>query len=223
MKKAFLFYACILVAITTSAQTCGNPGAHLNWLRAPGLTRDSQYKLVKRDLDFIQIQKHDTIADIGAYDGYYPLLYSIFSDSAVFYLNDITSEGFSYFDTMQGICAGLRGSTITNQFKFIIGNDSCTNLHGHSFTKVILHDALHHFKLMDKMLAGIKEVMSTHPGARLLLYETIRGGTNLPNVCRGAMTREELLALLERNGFILSRELRCNDSISWFEFEIKKK
>ena len=71
------------------------------------------------------------------------------------------------------------------------------------------------------MLTDIKEVMSMHPGARLLLYETIRGGTNLPNVCRGAMTREELLALLERNEFALTRELRCNDSISWFEFKVK--
>ena len=223
MKKALLLYACILIAIIASAQTCGNPGAHLKWLSTPHLTKDSIYKWVNRDLEFIQIQKHDTIADIGAYDGYYPRLYSIFSDSAVFYLNDIIPEGFSYFDTMQGICTALRGSPITNQFKFILGNDSCTNLHGQSFTKIILHDALHHFKYLDKMLADIKEIIGPQSGAKLLLYETIRGGTVFTNICRGAMTREELLTLLERNGFILSRELKCSDSLSWFEFEIKSK
>lgn len=220
MKKAFLFYAIMLIAVSAPAQ-CLNPGIRLERLRAPRLTKDSIYKWVKSDLEFIQIQKHGTIADIGTYDGYYPLLYSIFSDSAVFYLNDITSTGFSYFDTLQAICAELKGSALTNKFKLIIGNDSCTGLPRHFFTTVILHDALHHFKLMDKMLSNIREIMVPLPGARLLLYETIRGGANDPNLCRGAMTREELVSLLERNGFSLSRELRRNDSLSWFEFEIK--
>jgi hypothetical protein len=218
MKKIFLFYACILLGVSSPAQTNGNPGAHLLWLRSHQIGKDPY----KTDRDFIQIKKHDTIADIGTYDGYYPLMYSIFSDSAVFYLTDITSEGFSYFDTMYDICSGLRGSPFTNQFKLIIGSDSSTNLPRHLFTKVILQDALHHFKMMDKMLSDIREIMSPGPGARLLLYETVRGSANDTKLCRGAMTREDLIALLDRNGFQLVRELRRTESLSWFEFEIRK-
>ena len=212
MKKVCCFYAIILIAITASAQY-QNPGARLERLKVPKLTKESIYKWVKSDLEFIQIQKHDTIADIGTFDGYYPLLYSIFSDSAVFYLNDLTTAGFSYFDTIQGICTALKGSPLSNQYKLIIGNDSCTNLPKHLFTKVILQDALHHFKLMDKMLSDIRDIISPQPGSKLLLYETIRGGENNDKLCRGAMTREDLLKLLDRNGFSFSKEFRRGDSL----------
>ena len=147
MRKSFLLYIGLLTATYIVAQTCQNPGMRLEWLRQPGLTKDTIYKWVKNDLDFIQIQKRDTIADIGSYDGYYPLMYSIFTDSVAFYLNDISSTGFGYFDSIKSICTRLKGPLISNKFTTVIGNDSSTKLPGHLFSKVIIRDALHHFKL----------------------------------------------------------------------------
>lgn len=163
---------------------------------------------------------NDTIADIGSYDGYYPLLYSIFSDSTVFYLNDITSYGFVYFDSIKAVCTKIKGHDLSNKFTIVIGQDSSTKLQDHMFNKVIVRDALHHFKSMDIMLADIKRIMK--PKAKLILFEPIRGrNLNTETLCKGAMTADELLNLLIKNGYILIRELPQTIGGSWFEFKLR--
>jgi hypothetical protein len=101
------------------------------------------------------LNKYDTVADIGSYDGHYPLVYSIFSDSVAFYLNDISDAGFTYFDSIETECNKIKGSPVSNKFIMMIGSDTCTNLPARFFRKVIVRDALHHFKQPDKMLADI--------------------------------------------------------------------
>ncbi|MEC4049825.1 methyltransferase domain-containing protein [Flavobacterium sp. SUN046] len=219
MNKIALIFNCFLFALYSYGQTCGNPSARLDRLSASHLTKDSIYQWVKTDLDFIQPKQQDTIADIGSYDGYYPLIYSIFSDSTVYYLNDISTKGFVYFDNIKAICTKIKGRDITNKFTIVIGQDDSTNLKDHQFNKVLIRDALHHFKSMDKMLEDIKRIMK--PKARLILFEPIRGrNSNTESLCKGAMTVEELLSLLNKNGFILTRELSQNIGGSWFEFKL---
>ncbi len=220
IKKAALFFVCVLIGITTYSQTCLDPGFYLNGLKLHKPTKDTIYKWRRKELDFIKIKKHDTIADIGSFDGYYPLLYSIFSDSSVFYLNDITQSGFVYYDSIKTICEQIRGSNFTNKFNIVIGNDSSTKLPDHLFNIVIVREALHHFKMQDKMLADIKRIMKSDKDAKLILYEPIRGQSKREDLCAGAMTKTDLIALLNRNGFILSKELDDNDR-SWFEFVLK--
>lgn len=219
MNKIALIFNCFLFALYSYGQTCGNPSARLDRLSASHLTKDSIYQWVKTDLDFIQPKQQDTIADIGSYDGYYPLIYSIFSDSTVYYLNDISTKGFGYFDNIKAICTKIKGRDITNKFTIVIGQDDSTNLKDHQFNKVLIRDALHHFKSMDKMLEDIKRIMK--PKGRLILFEPIRGrNSNTESLCKGAMTVEELLSLLNKNGFILTRELSQNIGGSWFEFKL---
>ena len=210
----------LLLATHAAAQTCGNPGARLARLRADNFTRDSVNMFVKNDLEFIKIDKYDTIADIGSYDGFYPLLYSIFTDSVSFYMNDISKAGFAYFDSLRRVCDEKIGADFTNSFQIVMGDDSCSNLPGHFFTKVIARDALHHFKLMGKMLQEIKRIMK--PGAKLFLFEPIKGETEMPNLCRGAMTRQELFALMTQNGFGMTKELAVQNKGCWFEFSVAK-
>jgi SAM-dependent methyltransferase len=200
-------------------QTCGNPGARMERLRTTHLTKDSIYQWIKNDLEFIQPKRQDTIADIGSYDGYYPSLYSIFSDSAVFYLNDITNDGFLYFDSIQIICTNIKGQNLSNKFNIVIGQDSSTNLQDDLFNKVVVRHALHHFKSMDIMLRDIKRIMK--PNARLILFEPIRGrNLNNETLCKGVMTIDELLNLLGKNGFELTKELSQPVAGSWFEFKL---
>lgn len=218
MRRLIIFLCFNLWAMHMPAQTCSNPGARLARLRAACFSKDTVYQWIKNDLGFIRPQAGDTIADIGSYDGYYPLLYSVFSDSAVFYLNDITRDGFVYFDSIQAVCATLKGRALSNTFTIVIGQDSSTNLQDHLFDKVVVRDALHHFKSMDTMLADIKRIMK--PGARLILFEPIRGrNINTNTLCKGVMTVEQLYSLLNKNGFTLTRELAQTVGGSWFEFK----
>jgi len=208
----------LLFVLNTYGQTCGNPGARIERLKAAQLSKDSIYNLVKTDLDFIKPIPNDTIADIGSYDGYYPLVYSIFSDSVVFYLNDISSDGFSYFDSIEDICTKIKRHNLSNKFTVVIGNDSSTSLRDHMFNKVVIRDALHHFKSMDIMLSDIKRIMKSN--AKLILFEPIRGrNINEETLCKGAMTVDNLIKLLNKNGFVLAREFPQTIGGSWFEFK----
>lgn len=220
MHKIGLILYCILCVLTTYGQTCQNPRVRLARLTAPQVTKDSIYRRVKNDLEFIQPTRQDTIADIGSYDGYYPSVYSIFSDSIVFYLNDLTNVGFTYLDSLKAVCTKIRGHNLSNKSIIVIGNDSLTNLQDHLFNKVVIRDALHHFKSPDAMLSDIKRIMK--PNAKLILLEPIRGrNLNNETLCKGAMTVEELLNLLNKNGFILTRELPQSVAGSWFEFRLR--
>lgn len=188
-------------------------------LTATHLSKDSIYQRVKNDLEFIQPTRQDTIADIGSYDGYYPSVYSIFSDSIVFYLNDITNVGFVYLDSIKDACKRIRGHDFSNKFTIVIGTDSLTNLQDHLFNKVVVRDALHHFKSKDAMLMDLKRIMK--PNAKLILFEPIRGrNLNTATLCKEAMSIEVLLNLLNKNGFTLTRELSQSVGGSWFEFKI---
>ncbi len=219
-NKIILIFGCTLLTVTALGQTCQNPGARLARLTATTVTKDSIHQRVKNDLDFIRPTRQDTIADIGSFDGYYPAVYSIFSDSVVFYLNDITNAGFAHLDSIKAACARIRGRDFSNKFIIRIGTDSSTNLPGHFFNKVVIRDALHHFKSKDAMLLDVKRIMK--PQASLILFEPVRGrNLNTETLCKGAMTAEELLGLMNKNGFTLTRELSQNTGGTWFEFRRK--
>jgi hypothetical protein len=222
MNKLAMFFTFILLASTAFSQKCLNAEADLQWLRGYHLNKDSLYRSNKKEFEFIEIKKHDTIADIGSFNGYHPLVYSVFSDSCVFYLNDIQQDGFAYYDSIKNVCEQIRGHSFTNKFSIVIGNDTNTKLPDHLFNIVLVREALHHFKMKDKMLMDIKRIMNPRKEARLILDEPIIGQTKKENLCPGAMTRDDLLALLDKNGFSLSTEILVGDR-SWFEFVLKEK
>ena len=218
MHKSSLILTFLFIALISYGQTCSNPSARIERLSDLHLKKNDIYQWVKTDLEFIQPQQHDTIADIGSYDGYYPLIYSIFTDSTNYYLNDISESGFVYFDKIKAICTKIKGNEISNNFTIVIGQDDSTNLKDHQFNKIVVRDALHHFKSINTMLTDIKRIMK--PNASLILYEPIRGrNINTESLCKGAMTAEDLLILLNKNGFALTRELSQNIGGSWFEFK----
>jgi hypothetical protein len=229
-----IFVVCIFLAALSFAQTTNglqNRDERMTRIKLQLSNKDSVYKRVSKDLDFIQLKVHDTVADIGSYDGYHPSVYSIFSDSVVFYLNDITTTGFTYFDSIQMLCTKIRGTKPTDQFKIQIGTESSTKLPTKLFNKVILRDALHHFRSQDSMLNDIKRIMK--PGAKLILFEPLREeGVVNHQLCKGAMTRKELLALMDRNGFGLTinkegteQTKMCvlpNGKYCWYEFKFSR-
>ena len=219
-KNIFLFsFIFIFISLIIPSQTCLSPSYKINKLKSKGLTKDTIYKWVQKDLSFIQLTSLDTIADIGSYNGYYPSLYSVSTDSIVFYLNDIVNEGFVYFDSINTICNKIRGAKMTNEFKITLGENDSTNLPSHTFNKVILRDALHHFKSPAKMLTDIKRIIK--PNGKLLLFESIKNPqVSYSTLCRGSMTEDELTKLLEENEFVMTRQKFTENDRYWFEFKI---
>lgn len=221
IRTIILLFSILFISSIIPAQTCLNPSYKLNKLKSKGITKDTIYDWAKNDLLFIELKPHDTVADIGSYNGYYPSLYSVSTDSIVFYLNDIVNEGFIYFDSINTICRNLRGTDITNKFKIVIGNDDSTKLPTNTFNKVILRDALHHFKNPLKMLEEIKRIIK--PNGKLLLFESIINPNIADqNLCKGSMTKDELLKLLLENGFALTKQKHTGNSRFWFEFALIK-
>lgn len=222
MKKIILLLLILISWNTNSfGQICQNPNARLERLKYPNITKTLLYEKVREDLDFIKISPADVIADIGSYDGQYPCIYSIFTDSVIFYLNDVQPEGFKTLNDFKSICAKFKGNELTNTFKVMIGEENSTNLPSRIFDKVIMRDALHHCSQMNEILIDIKRIMK--PNGKLFLFEQLK----LPdiineNLCVGVMEKEELLNLLQRNGFVKKREKYVKNDLIWLEFELKQ-
>ena len=219
LRTKILILSLLFISILTNAQTCLNPSYKLNKLKAKGVNKDTIYNWAKNDLLFIELKPHDSVADIGSYNGYYPSLYSVSTDSIVFYLNDIVDEGFAYFDSINNLCKNIRGTSFTNKFEIILGNDDSTKLPANTFNKVILRDALHHFKHPIKMLEEIKRIIK--PNGKIFLFESIiNPNIEDQNLCKGSLTNDELIKLMLENGFTLTKQEHVGNSRFWFEFKL---
>ena len=123
MRKNYLtFLVAYSFLISNIHAQCTNAHTRIERLNSADFTRDSIAQLHKSELDFLGIEPHDTIADIGSYDGYYPSIYSIFTDSVSFYLNDITYEGFKNFKQINSLCEAKRIEKQSNSFEIVVGN-----------------------------------------------------------------------------------------------------
>ena len=221
IRSRFFLISIFFISSIISAQTCLNPSYRLDKLKAKEINKDTIFRWAQNDLLFLELKPHDTIADVGSYNGYYPLIYSVLTDSIVFYLNDIVNEGFVYFDSINSICKNLRGAKFTNKFKIIIGNEDSTNLPTQAFNKVILRDVFHHFKYPLKMFEEIKRIIK--PNGKLLVFEsTINPNIEDQNLCKGSMTENELTKLFLKNGFSLTKQKHIGNSRFWFEFMLIK-
>lgn len=197
-------------------------GDRSNRLDKAGISKDSLRLNVKSDLEFIQLAKHEKVADIGSYDGYYPCIYSVFSDSITFYLNDTSKESLSKQGSICKLCSEKSGKTFSNEFYTVIGTDTTTNLPDRFFDKVIIRDALHHFKQKERMVSDIRRIMK--PNASLYLFEPIlHKDKEVKSMCRGVMEYDDLLRLFTDRGFRLvrSQSVESEQDLHWFEFKMK--
>jgi Methyltransferase domain len=218
MKK-YTFLSFILLFTNQIHTQCVNPETRIERLKSKGFTKDSIAIKYKNELDFLDLMPHETIADVGSYDGYYPVLYSIFTDSISFYLNDITYEGFKNFKSIKALCEAKRDKNQTNTFKIVIGNEESTNLPNVSFNKIIIRDALHHCKNMSKILEDVRQIMKKETS--LFLFEPIKLGNEMDEkLCTHAMTRDAFLELMNTHNFILKKEIALDINHHWFMFKI---
>lgn len=186
-------------------------------LKTPGITKDTLYKRVKYDLDFIKPQKGDTIADIGSYDGLYPAMYSVFSDYVTFYLEDVNTRPLFFLDSLKLLCSGIAVKQITNTFLYFEGTQTDTHLPDKKFDKVVLRDVVHHCQSSADILAEACRIVA--PGGKIILFEPVvpTKGKN-ESLCIGAFTMKDLLALTKEQDLKLVRKKESIKDHYWFEF-----
>jgi Methyltransferase domain len=219
MKK-YTFLSLLLLFANHIHTQCVNPETRIERLKSMDFTKDSIVLKYKNELDFLNLMPHDTIADIGSYDGYYPAIYSIFTDSISFCLNDITYKGFKNFKAIKALCEAKRDKNQTNTFKITIGNDESTNLPNIFFNKIIIRDVLHHCKNMSKILEDVRRIMKKETS--LFLLEPLKLGNEMDeNLCTNSMTRDAFLELMNTHNFILKKEIALDENHHWFMFGIR--
>lgn len=187
-------------------------------MHSPTMTKDSIHRYVAQDLAFLKLQPNDTVADVGSFDGYLAVMYGVFTDSVMFYVNDLNYEPFQGLERMISTCTKFRGSPYTCHYKYAIGSSTGTNLPEHKFNKVILSDALHHFSDMNAMLTDIKLIMKD--SALLMIREPVVNTVDdYAKVCQGVLMREDLIKVLAEYGFILQREVKYG-VMAWYGFRL---
>lgn len=161
-------------------------------------TKEDVFRYYKFDVHVLDLHKGDRIADVGGYDGIWCGIYSVFTDSLYFCLEDITNAGFRRCDSILDYCGSLKGFPHTFEMIKVVGTDASTKLPASNFDKVVCNESFHHFTKPVSMLADIKRIMK--PGAKLYIRDSLlkKNGKHQDHF---HYTLEGLKSFLTENGF----------------------
>ena len=100
---------------------------------------------VKSYLQYATIKAGDVIADVGAENGYFSILLSMFYDSLDFYLQDINSRCLNpmEFGQVHNYYSVMHGQKIPNTFTLVRGEQNETHLPKGIFDAIIMNDVIH--------------------------------------------------------------------------------
>jgi protein-L-isoaspartate O-methyltransferase len=101
-----------------------------------------------RCIDTIKFKKGETVADVGAGNGYIEALLSIFHDSLTFYIQDIDTMVCNQkaIDKVVSYYQDVNNKPFTNKFIAINGADNETNLPDNTFDKILMLWTYQYFK-----------------------------------------------------------------------------
>lgn len=126
----------------------------------------------QKDLvSFLEVNKHDVIADIGSDDGYFMTALSLLYDSVTFYAEDINPKRLNQKKINKSIkyYTKIKGLPQTNQFHFSIGTYTSTNLPNGIFDKIFMAASFHEFTFMDSMMIDISKKLK--PNGKIYILE----------------------------------------------------
>jgi ubiquinone/menaquinone biosynthesis C-methylase UbiE len=204
MKHALIYSLVFLVATTGLAQRNDSPEFYLRMNR-------KKIDVLLRAADF---QPQDTIADIGASEGWLDVAFGIYKDSLHFYLENIDSTNIKNERLEKTIkdFAQVKGSQITCHYTFSFGSEKNTDLPSNYFNKVLLVDTYHHFSFRKEMLTDIKRILK--PKGKLIIYEVLaRKEGDIYKPCRTMIyTKDQIVSYICSNGFNLSHIFKTVNS-----------
>ncbi len=161
-------------------------------------------------------QTRDIIADVGAGDGLFDAGISIFTDSLIFYMEDIDSNAFNQnkFDRAIQFYSSVKKRRITNSFIPSLGKEKSTELQPGIFDKVLIIDTYHHFSYRDEMIHDINRIIK--PGGELFIYDVLaRKEGDMHPVCQTTIyLKEDILAQIQAHGFIIKDLIKLKKASS---------
>ncbi len=156
------------------------------------------------EIKAINYQPGDSIAFIGASNGYRAAMLSMLVDSIHFYLQDIdtlclntqeVNNAWSYYEN-------LHGAPFYSTYETVLGSEHATGLPEGRMEKVVITATFHHFSDTLGMLNDLRNILK--PEGRLYIIENIveESGDRRKKLCQHTLyTEEELRKLFEANGF----------------------
>jgi len=212
----------ILIFVSLICLSCskkiwqGRSNDHKKWLKAfPTLEKAKGIEYINTQIRVFDMKKHETVADVGGYDGTYLSLYSLYTDSVNYIVEDVDSGGFRNLPFFVKHFESLKGTPNTNTYKTVLGEYTRTNLRSSSCDKILIIEAFHHFSDPVSMLTDIKQALKKD--GILFIEEPIAERTKLkgsePRYCRS-----DFLGLLQTNGFKLVYEEKSRGRFIIFKF-----
>jgi SAM-dependent methyltransferase len=101
-----------------------------------------------RCIDTLRFEPGETIADVGAGNGYIEAMLSIFHDSLTFYIQDIDSAVCNQkaINEVVAFYQNVKGKPILNKFNTVTSSDNETNLPNDTFDKILMLWTYQYFK-----------------------------------------------------------------------------
>jgi SAM-dependent methyltransferase len=113
-----------------------------------GSIKEVQEHLKGRRIDTLKFKPGETVADIGAGNGYIEAMLSVFHDSLTFYIQDIDSAVCNQkaVSDVVAFYQNVKGKPFHNKFIPVTGSDNETNLPDDTFDKILMFWTYPYFK-----------------------------------------------------------------------------
>jgi ubiquinone/menaquinone biosynthesis C-methylase UbiE len=206
------FFAIFLIQLLLS-QTYGQGLSKMNGYCGLFYTNmQSLHKQLDNQIRFYNFSDGENVASIGAQCGNWEAAFATSAGKVHFYLEDIDSislnevqlsYAWSYYSL-------LNKSALAADYKIIIGTETSSNLPAEFFDKILIINSFHEFSDKIKMLNDIYSKLK--PDGILYIDETLaKKSGELHIQCKKRIfTSDEIIVLLEQNGFIYTGGLQID-------------
>ncbi|HWY37362.1 MAG TPA: tetratricopeptide repeat protein [Bacteroidia bacterium] len=169
----------------------------------------NMFETKKQLLNFMEINKGDVIAEVGAGNGWNLGVLSMIYDSLTLYAQDINPKDLSESAWKKTITyyEKHRATKQTNKFNRVIGTTSSTNLPDGIFDKILLVDAYHDFDKKDAIIDDMAKKLK--PGGKIYILDgfSFPGDTQIcPDNGKHILTTLPVeVKRFEKHGFYLTK------------------
>lgn len=164
MKKSKTQYLAVYAFILVCILNCKNPPREDSmqpYAGYPLLANPDSIKqeLASHCLDTINFMNGQTIADIGAGNGYLEGMLSLYFDSLTFYIQDIDTSvcNQSAVNKVADFYKSLKKEPFNNKFIAVNGTDSTTNLPDNSCDKILMINTYQYIKKPKAFILDVKK------------------------------------------------------------------
>jgi ubiquinone/menaquinone biosynthesis C-methylase UbiE len=170
---------------------------------------EANTKVIESTKDFMiksRIKNHDTVLSIGAETGEKEFIISMFTDSILFYLEDINTSRISQNNieiVYTPYYSKMRGSPITNKFVTVKGTPKTIPMSDNSVNKIIIYKAYHHFKHDTDMMNECYRILRKN-GIMTIGEHVLKKNKKSRKFCTGGgwyKTEENFVKDIEKTGF----------------------